>query len=112
MSDGHGTPLTDTAGFDALPAEAQDEIRADFAKLRSNLPPGELLDDEPVGIGATSGGLLVLKTASGAYQLMEDGSTIRARSGPEGMEMVRFKDGRVIEEEIVPRSTGESPSAG
>lgn len=109
MPEGHGTPLTDAAAFDALPAEVQDQIRGDFATLRSNLPPGELRDDEAIGIGATSGGMLVVKTAAGAYQLMEDGSTIRARPGAEGLEMVRFKDGRVIEEEVVRRPpAGES----
>ncbi len=112
MTDGHGTPLTDAADFDALPNEVQDQIRADFATLRANLPPGELRDDEPVGIGATSGGMLVLKTAAGAYQLMEDGSTVRARSGAEGLEVVRFKQGSVIEEEVVQRpAAGEKPSS-
>lgn len=111
MSDPHGTPLTDSAAFDALPADVQDQIRADFATLRGNLPPGELQDDEPVGIGATSGGMLVLKTAAGAYQLMEDGSTLRARPGAEGLELVRFKDGSVIEEEVVTRpAPGDKPS--
>ncbi len=110
MSDPHGTPITDAAAFDALPADVQDQIRADFATLRGNLPPGELQDDEPVGIGATSGGMLVLKTAEGAYQLMEDGSTLRARPGTEGLELVRFKDGSVIDEEVVTRPPpGESP---
>ena len=111
MTDGHGTPLSDAAAFDALPADVQDQIRADFATLRGNLPLGELQDDEPVGIGATSGGMLVLKTAAGVYQLMEDGSTLRARPGTEGLELTRFKDGTVIEEELVTRpSSGENPS--
>jgi hypothetical protein len=111
MTEGHGTPLSDAAAFDALPEEVQDQIRADFATLRSNLPHGELRDDEAIGIGATSAGMLVLKTAAGAYQLMEDGTTLRARPGAEGLELVRFKDGRVIEEEVVRRpADGESRS--
>lgn len=101
MGDGHGTPLSDAAAFESLPPDVQDEIRADFAKLRANLPLGELTDDEPVGIGATSGGLLVIKTSAGAYQLMEDGSTVRVRGMPGGSrEMVRFLNGEIIESEV------------
>jgi hypothetical protein len=110
MTDGHGTPLTDAAAFDALPEEVRDQIRADFALLRANLPPGELQDDEPVGIGATSAGMLILKTGAGAYQLMEDGSTLRARPGAEGMELVRFKDGSVIEQVVQRPPAEQNPS--
>ncbi len=88
----------DAAAFDALPDSVKEEIRADFARLKANLPAGELPDDEQAGIGATSAGLLIVKTETAAYQLMADGSTLRAR--PErgaGMELVQFLEGEVVE---------------
>ncbi|HEX2053121.1 MAG TPA: hypothetical protein VHJ78_05255 [Actinomycetota bacterium] len=97
MPDGHGEPLTDAAAFEALPEEAKEEIRADVARIKSNLPPGEIMNDEPVGIGATSAGLLVIKTAHAAYQLMEDGSTVKVSRGPSGMVIKTFVDGRLVE---------------
>jgi hypothetical protein len=93
MPEGHGEPLTDAEVFDALPQEAQDEIRADVARLRANLPIGEIMNDEPVGIGATSAGLLVVKTAHAAYQLMEDGSTVKVSGGPNGMVVRTYLNG-------------------
>lgn len=93
----HGTPLMDAAAFDALPDNVKEEIRADFARLKANLPDGELPDDEQAGIGATSAGLLIVKTETAAYQLMEDGSTMRARPGPDGMELLQFFGGEVVE---------------
>ena len=89
----------DAAAFDALPDSVKEEIRADFARLKANLPEGELPDDEQVGIGATSAGLLIVKTETAAYQLMADGSTLRARpvrgAGANSMELVQFLDGEV-----------------
>jgi hypothetical protein len=96
IAQGHGEPLKDSAAFDALPEDVKDEIRADVARLRSNLPPGELSDDDPVGIGVTSGGLLVLKAAHAAYQLMEDGSTVKATGGPGGLELLTYRDGELV----------------
>ncbi|MGQ0678167.1 MAG: hypothetical protein ACT4OM_00660 [Actinomycetota bacterium] len=98
MTQAHGEPLKDASAFDRLPADIQEEIRADVALLRSNLPPGELGQDDPVGIGVTSGGLLVLKSAHAAYQLMEDGSTVKAAGGSAGMRLVTFRDGHVVDE--------------
>lgn len=97
MPDGHGEPLTDAAAFEALPEEAKDEVRADVARLRANLPPGEIMNDEPIGIGATSAGLLVIKTAHAAYQLMEDGSTVKVSRGPDGMKITTYRHGQVVE---------------
>ncbi|MDQ4148821.1 MAG: hypothetical protein M3164_02320, partial [Actinomycetota bacterium] len=99
MTNGHGTPLSDAAAFDSLPPEVQEEIRNDFARLRANLPTDELKEDEPVGIGATSAGLLVIKTPRGAYQLMEDGSTLRVRGIRGRREIVRFRRGQIVEQE-------------
>jgi len=96
MAESHGTPLMDSAAFEALPDEVKEEIQADFVRLKANLPEGELPDDKPAGIGATSAGLLIVKTETAAYQLMEDGSTMRARPGPDGMELLQFKDGEVL----------------
>ena len=107
MANGHGTPLSDARAFESLPEDVQEEIRADFARLSSNLPAGELNEDDPVGIGSTSAGLLVIKTPRGAYQLMEDGSTVRIRGIGGRREMVRFRDGEVIKSEDVGR-----PGAG
>jgi hypothetical protein len=102
MAEGHGEPLKDAVAFDALPEDVKDEIRADVALLRSNLPPGELSEADPVGIGVTSGGLLIVKTAHAAYQLMEDGSTVRATGGPAGMELVTFRNGMVVDNQGPP----------
>ena len=101
MTDLHGTPLTSDIDFDLLPDEIQEEIRADFAALKANLPPSELPEHEEAGIGATSSGYLVVKTKIAAYQLMEDGSTMRARPTDEGLEMVHFKDGEAISRSVV-----------
>lgn len=92
----HGEPLKDATAFEALPDEVREEIRTDVARLRSNLPPGELSDDDPVGIGVTSGGLLVIRAAHAAYQLMEDGSTVKATAGPGGLQLVTYRDGEVV----------------
>ena len=97
MPEGHGDPLTDAAVFEALPEEAREEIRADVARLRSNLPPGEIMNDEPIGIGATSAGHLVIKTAHAAYQLMEDGSTVKVSRGPDGMKIRTYRHGELVE---------------
>ena len=97
ISEGHGEPLKDAAAFEALPDDVKDEIRADVAFLKSNLPPGELNDDDPVGIGVTSGGLLVLKAAHAAYQLMEDGSTVKAVGGPDGLQLITYRQGRIVD---------------
>lgn len=88
--------MKDAAAFDVLPEEVKDEIRADVARLRSNLPPGELSEDDPVGLGVTSEGLLVLKAAHAAYQLLEDGSTLKATGGPAGLELITYLDGEVV----------------
>lgn len=84
----------DGAAFDGLPDEVKEEIRADFAELKANLPDGELSDDEQVGIGATTAGLLIVKTETAAYQLMADGSTLRAKPGGK---LVQFFGGEVVE---------------
>lgn len=97
MPEGHGEPLTDASAFEALPEEAKQEIRMDVARLRANLPPGEIMNDEPVGIGATSAGLLVIKTAHAAYQLMKDGSTVKVSRGPSGMVIRTYRLGEVVE---------------
>ncbi len=97
MLDGHGEPLSDAEAFEALPEEAKEQIRADVALLRSNLPPGEIMNDEPVGIGATSAGLLVVKTAHAAYQLLEDGSTVKVSRGPDGMIIRTYRYGELVE---------------
>ncbi|HEX2149247.1 MAG TPA: hypothetical protein VHI31_03610 [Actinomycetota bacterium] len=97
MAEGHGEPLTDAQVFEELPEEAKDEIRADVARLRANLPIGEIMNDEPVGIGATSAGLLVVKTAHAAYQLMEDGSTVKVSGGPNGMIVRTYLNGDLVE---------------
>lgn len=96
MDQGHGSPLRDAAAFDALPEDVKDDIRADVALLRSNLPPGEISEDEPVGIGATSSGHLVIKTAHAAYQLMEDGSTVKAFAGEGGLRLVTYRGGKPV----------------
>lgn len=93
IPEGHGEPLKNSAAFEALDKDIQQEISADVALLRSNLPPGELSEADPVGIGVTSGGLLVLRAAHAAYQLMEDGSTLKAFGGPGGMQMITFRNG-------------------
>lgn len=97
MAEGHGDPLKDAAAFEALPEDIKDEIRSDVALLRSNLPPEELSDEDPVGIGVTSGGLLVLRAAHAAYQLMEDGSTMKAYGGAAGMQMITYRNGMVVD---------------
>lgn len=97
MPDGHGEPLSDAAAFEALPEEAKEQIRLDVARLRANLPPGEIMNDEPVGIGATSGGLLVVKTAHAAYQLLEDGSTMKVSRGPDGMKIETYRFGELVD---------------
>lgn len=97
MTQGHGEPMKDASAFDALPDEIRQQIGADVALLRSNLPPGELTDDDPVGIGATSSGLLVLRTAHAAYQLMSDGSTVKASGRPGGVVLVTYRNGVVID---------------
>ncbi|MEX2551516.1 MAG: hypothetical protein WD627_00745 [Actinomycetota bacterium] len=102
MAEGHGEPLKNAAAFEALPEDIQEEIRSDVALLRSNLPPGELSEADPVGIGVTSGGLLIVKTAHAAYQLMEDGSTLKATGGPAGMELITFRDGMVVDSHSQP----------
>jgi hypothetical protein len=102
MVEGHGEPLKDAAAFEALPEEVQEEIRADVALLRSNLPPGELSEADPVGIGVTSGGLLIVKTAHAAYQLMEDGSTVKATGGPAGMELITYRNGILVDHQDRP----------
>jgi hypothetical protein len=56
-----------------------------------------LNEDDPVGIGVTSGGLLVIKAAHAAYQLMEDGSTVKATAGPKGLQLVTYRNGEVVE---------------
>lgn len=96
MEQGHGSPLRDAAAFDALPDDAKEEIRADVARLRSNLPPGELSEDEPVGIGVTSSGHLVIKTAHAAYQLMEDGSTVKALGCRGKVRLLTYCDGNLV----------------
>lgn len=73
------------------------QIRLDVARLRANLPPGEIMNDEPVGIGATSAGLLVIKTAHAAYQLLTDGSTVKVSRGPDGMKIRTYRFGEVVE---------------
>ena len=100
MPEGHGDPLTDAAAFEALPEEVKAEIRADVALLRANLPPGEIMNDEPVGIGATSAGLLVIKTAHAAYQLMEDGSTVKVSRGPDGMKIRTYLHGELVDNPV------------
>jgi len=97
MPDGHGEPLSDADAFEALPEEAKEQIRADVAVLRSNLPPGEIMNDEPVGIGATSAGLLVIKTAHAAYQLLRDGSTMKVSRGPDGMVIHTYRFGELVD---------------
>jgi hypothetical protein len=97
MPDGHGDPLTDAEAFEALPEDIKAEIRADVALLRANLPPGEIMNDEPVGLGATSAGLLVIKTAHAAYQLTKDGSTVKVSPGPDGMKIRTYRHGELIE---------------
>lgn len=97
MPDGHGEPLSDAEAFEALPEEVKNEIRADVAVLRSNLPPGEIMNDEPVGIGATSAGHLVVKTAHAAYQLMADGSTVKVSRGPDGMKIQTYRYGELVD---------------
>ena len=97
MPEGHGEPLTDASAFEALPEEAKQQIRMDVARLRANLPPGEIMNDEPVGIGATSAGLLVIKTAHAAYQLMTDGSTVKVSRGPSGMVIRTYRFGEVVD---------------
>ncbi|HVL52498.1 MAG TPA: hypothetical protein VM754_13480, partial [Actinomycetota bacterium] len=82
---------------EALPEEAKEQIRADVAVLRSNLPPGEIMNDEPVGIGATSAGLLVIKTAHAAYQLLKDGSTMKVSRGPDGMVVRTYRFGELVD---------------
>lgn len=97
MAEGHGEPLKDEAAFEALPEDIKEEIRADVALLRSNLPPGELPDDQPVGLGATSGGFLVVRAGHAAYQLTADGATIKVSGSPKGLILTTYRDGRVIE---------------
>lgn len=97
MAEGHGEPLTDAEAFEALPDEAKDEIRADVARLRANLPIGEIMNDEPVGIGATSTGLLVVKTAHAAYQLTKAGSTVKVSGGPNGNVVHTYLNGDLID---------------
>ncbi len=97
MPDGHGQPLTDAEAFEALPEEAKDEIRVDLARLQANLPIGEIMHDEPVGIGATSTGLLVIKTAHAAYQLIEDGSTVKVSGGPNGVVVKTYRTGELVD---------------
>lgn len=97
MPDGHGEPLTDAEAFEALPEEAKVEIRVDIARLRANLPIGEIMNDEPVGIGVTSAGLLVVKTAHAAYQLTKDGSTVKVSGGPKGTVVRTFQNGELID---------------
>lgn len=97
MPEGHGDPLKDAAAFEALPEDIKQQIRTDVALLRSNLPPGELTDADPVGIGVTSGGLLVLRAAHAAYQLMEDGSTVKAYGGTAGIQMITYRNGIVVD---------------
>lgn len=97
MAEGHGEPLSDAGAFDALPQEVQDEIRIDVARLRANLPVGEIMNDEPVGIGATSDGLLVIKTAHAAYQLMRNGSTVKVSGSPDGTKVRTYLNGEVID---------------
>jgi hypothetical protein len=58
-----------------------------------------LSEDDPVGIGVTSGGRLVIKAAHAAYQLMEDGSTVKATAGPSGLQLVTYRDGEVVEDD-------------
>jgi hypothetical protein len=82
--------------FLSLPEDVREELRADLVRLQANLPEGEITPGEPIGIGATSGGLLVVRTIRAAYQLMEDGSTMRAVRSDEGFELTRFRDGQVV----------------
>lgn len=97
MAEGHGDALKDEAAFEALPEDVKDEVRADVSLLRSNLPPGELPDDQPVGIGATSGGYLVVRAGHAAYQLTADGATIKASGSANGVVLTTYKDGEIIE---------------
>lgn len=97
MAEGHGDPLKDEAAFEALPEDVKDEIRADVSLLRSNLPPGELPDDQPVGIGTTAGGFLVVRAGHAAYQLTADGATIKAAGGPQGVMLTTYRQGEVVE---------------
>lgn len=97
MAEGHGDPIKDEAAFEALPEDVKDEIRADVSLLRSNLPPGELPEEQPVGIGATSEGFLVVRAGHAAYQLTADGATIKVSGSAEGLLLTTYKDGRVVE---------------
>ncbi|MGH2705773.1 MAG: hypothetical protein ACRDJ4_11955 [Actinomycetota bacterium] len=92
----HGSPMFGADEFLALPEDVREELRSDLARLQANLPEGEIAALEPIGLGATSGGLLVVRTARAAYQLMDDGSTMRAVRSEDGFELTRFRDGQVI----------------
>lgn len=97
MQDGHGDPLRDAAAYDALPDEAKQELLSDVARLQANLPQGEIMPDEPIGIGATSRGFLVIKTAHAAYQLLADGSTVKVTRGPDGMLIRTYRDRELVD---------------
>lgn len=97
MPNGHGEPLTEAGTFEALPDNVKEDIRADLALLQMNLPVGEIMTDEPIGLGVTSGGLLVIKTAHAAYQLTDDGSTVKVNRGPDGLLIRTYRDGELID---------------